>query len=382
MTAPTIARARAVAVAPDVERFRYTAFEDEVFTTTTVVHVTDSDGAQGVGAYDADSYGGWDLAPLETLRSLLPRLIGCDARDRVGLEAMLTDDRTSPFPPAVRSTIDVALWDLAARREDAPLFRTLGGAADGVEPALPSYASAPLFEDEASYLSAIRGYVDEGYRAVKIHGWGDPERDASLLRAARSAFGSLTLMHDAECRYDADGAELVARAAADMGLRWLEGPLPDLDLAGYRSLRRAVPGVPVLPAGDAIWDPRLLAEALRDPPWDAVRFDVSFVGGPTAAVRLFAVAREADLDVELTSYGHSVIQAVNLHMALAFDRTSYFEQAVPVEVYEHGVRTPIRTDGDGLVHAPAGPGLGLDLDVDALEAASIGVAEARGEATG
>ena len=209
-----------------------------------------------------------------------------------------------------------------------------------------------------------------------------PAVRSTRLRAARSAFGSLTLMHDAECRYDRDGAELVSRTGGDVGLRWLEGPLPDLDPAGYRSLRQAVPGVPILPAGDAIWDPRLLAEALRDPPWDAVRFDVSFVGGPTAALRLFEVAREADLDVELTSYGHSVVQAVNLHMALAFDRTSYFEQAVPVEVYEHGVRTPIRTDGDGLVHAPAGPGLGLEVDVHALEAASIGDAEARGEATG
>jgi hypothetical protein len=122
-------------------------------------------------------------------------------------------------------------------------------------------------------------------------------------------------------------------------------------------LRRAVPGVPILAAGDAIWDPRLVADALRDPPWDAVRFDVSFAGGPTTARDLFAVAAEAGLDVELISYGHTVIQAANLHTALAFGRTTYFEQAVPPEPFD--TRRAHRSGrGDGLVRAPDGPGLG------------------------
>ena len=70
-------------------------------------------------------------------------------------------------------------------------------------------------------------------------------------------------------------------------------------------------------AGDAIWDSRLLADALRDPPWDAVRFDVSFVGGFTPTRELMSVAERAGMDVELISYGHTVIQAANLHAALA-----------------------------------------------------------------
>ena len=163
----------------------------------------------------------------------------------------------------------------------------------------------------------------------------------------RAAFPDLVVMHDAEGRYDRAGAELVARACADAGVRWFEAPLPDFDLEGFRALRRAVPGVPILAAGDAIWDARLVADVLRDPPWDAVRFDVSFAGGPTAARDLMTAAADAGLDVELISYGHTVIQAANLQVALAFGRTSYFEQAVPPEPFEHGVRTPIRTGQDG-----------------------------------
>lgn len=369
-----IAHVEARAIGPDVDRFRYTARSDEVFTTTTLMRVTDDGGVSGIGAYDSDTFGDHDRAPLETMRTIVPRLIALDADDLDRVAALLTEDGTSPFPPGVRSTVDIALWDLAARRAGVTVREALGGRAGA--PSLPSYASVPLLDDEGAYLEAIADLVDTGFSAVKLHAWGDTERDAGLLGQVRSSFPDLTLMHDAEGRYDRDGAELVARSCADAGARWFEAPLPDFDLDGFRQLRRAVPDVPVLPAGDAIWDPRLLDDVLRDPPWDAVRFDVSFAGGPTAARALMAVAADAGIDVELISYGHTVIQAANLHVASAFGRTSYFEQAVPEAPFEHGVRTPIRTGQDGLVHAPDGPGLGIELDDAAIEDATIALVTA------
>ncbi|HEY8018841.1 MAG TPA: enolase C-terminal domain-like protein [Actinomycetota bacterium] len=356
-------------LAPDVERFRYTAFEPEVFTTTTLVRVTDDDGTTGYGAYDSDSYGDWDRAPLETLRPLVPRLLGLEIDAVEAAEAVLTDDRTSPFPPAVRSAVDIAMWDASARARSVPLRAALGG--DPRVDALPSYASVALHDDQPTYLEAVAALVVDGFGAVKLHAWGEPARDAELIAAVRARFPSLMLMHDAEGRYDRDGADLVARACADAGVRWLEAPLPDFDLEGYRALRRRVPGVPVLAAGDALWDPRLVADVMRDPPWDAVRFDASFVGGITAARRLMAVAVDAGLDVELISYGHTVVQAANLHLALAYGRTTYFEQPVPPEPWEHAVLNPIRTGPDGIARCPVGPGLGIELDEAALDRATI-----------
>jgi L-alanine-DL-glutamate epimerase-like enolase superfamily enzyme len=369
-----IEHVEARALGPDVDRFRYTDRSDEVFTTTTLMRITDDSGATGIGAYDSDSFGDHDLAPIETLRTIVPRLIGLDADDRGRVAALLTEDGTSPFPPAVRSTIDIALWDLASRRAGVTLREALGGRAGA--PGLPAYASVPLLGDEEAYVVSIGDLASQGFGAVKLHAWGDAVRDAALVTRVRGAFPDLALMHDAEGRYDRTGAELVARACAEAGVRWFEAPLPDFDLEGFRALRRAVPGVPILAAGDAIWDARLVADVLRDPPWDAVRFDVSFAGGPTAACDLMAVAADAGLDVELISYGHTVVQAANLQVALAFGRTTYFEQAVPPEPFEHGVRTPIRTGEDGIARAPDGPGLGIDLDDTALEDATIALATA------
>ena len=78
---PEIAAIEVRAVAPDVERFRYTSFQDEAYTTTTLVQITDNTGTVGIGAYDSDSYGDWDRSPLETLRTIVPRLVGADPDD-------------------------------------------------------------------------------------------------------------------------------------------------------------------------------------------------------------------------------------------------------------------------------------------------------------
>ena len=258
-----IVRFEARAIAPEVERFRYTARSDEVYTTTTLVEATDEDGTTGVGAHDSDSFGDRDVAPLETLRTILPRLVGIPAEDHDSRSAFLTEDGTSVFPPAVRSAVDVACWDLTSRSAGRSLCDALGGSSDARS--LPSYASVPLLDDESAYLSSIEDLVAAGFTAVKLHAWGDAARDAGLMHRVRVRFPDLVLMHDAEGRYDRDGATAVARACADAGLRWFEAPLPDLDLDGYRALRRAVPDVAVLPAGDAIWDARLMAEVLRDP---------------------------------------------------------------------------------------------------------------------
>src|SRR5262245_66551314 len=101
----TIDRMQVLAVAPDVPTFRHTDHEPPVTTTTTVVRVIDADGAEGVGAYDSDTFGEPDRAPLERLRTVVPRLIGRDAEDREGIAATLTEGGTLPWPPTVASAV-------------------------------------------------------------------------------------------------------------------------------------------------------------------------------------------------------------------------------------------------------------------------------------
>ena len=359
------------ALAPDVERFRYTAFEPEVFTTTTLVRVTDDDGRPAAAR----------TTPTRTATRTARRSRRC-ARSSPAWSASTPTTSRPPRPsspttgrrrsrPAVRSAIDIAMWDACAKATiGPPPGGTRGGEPGGRRP--PSYASVALHDDEPAYLEAVAGLVDDGFGAVKLHAWGEPSRDAALIAAVRARFPTLVLMHDAEGRYDRDGADLVARACADAGVRWLEAPLPDFDLEGYRALRRRVPGVPVLAAGDALWDPRLVADVVRDPPWDAMRFDASFVGGITAGPpadgggRRRGARRRAD---QLRPHGDPGRQPPPGAGVRAHDLLRAAGTAGAVGARRPATRSaPVR---DGTVRCPGGPGLGIELDEAALDRATI-----------
>jgi L-alanine-DL-glutamate epimerase-like enolase superfamily enzyme len=363
-----VERVEVLALGPDLPRHAYTGHLPAPFTTSTVVRVTDRDGVIGLGQFDSDSYGAFDLAPLETLRTLAPRLIGRDPSDRVAVWDEIRDQGNAPDMPGVRSALDIALWDLAARRSGRPLHHLIVPGHD--HDRLPAYASLPTLGSPEAYADEVVRRRAEGYTAVKIHAWGEPDRDLEAMGAARDAVADMTLIYDGEGAFDRASAERMVGGLGDLEVRWFEAPLPDLDLEGYRALVRRG-RVPIVPAGDAIWDPRLLREIVRDPPWSAMRFDVTFAGGVTSAIRLFGVAEAAGLDVELTSYGQTLVQAANLHVMLAFGRTSFFERAVPEREFEFGVTTPITMDADGTVGPLDAAGLGVALDEDALASAVL-----------
>ena len=372
LTGSRIDRVEVLALGPDLPRHAYTAHLPAPYTTSTLVKITDTDGAQGLGQFDSDSVGAFDLAPLETLRTLAPRLLGRDPLDRVATWDEIRDHGTAPDMPGVRSALDIAQWDLVAGRSGVPLHHLIAPPPMGVVPTrLPAYASLPTRESPAAYADDVRRYLAEGYTAFKIHAWGDAERDLEAIRAARDVAGDdVALIYDAEGCFDRPTAEGMMPALGDLSVRWFEAPLPDLDLEGYRRLTR-LGDVAIVPAGDAIWDERLMREILRDPPWSAMRFDVTFAGGITSAIRLFDVADACGMDVEVTSYGQTLVQAANLHVMLAFGRTSFFERAVPSSEFEFGVTTPITMDAAGTVGVLDAPGLGVTLDDDAIASAVL-----------
>ena len=74
---------------------------------------------------------------------------------------------------------------------------------------------------------------------------------------------------------------------------------------------------------------------------------------------------------ELQSWGYTLIQAANVHFGLAFEHTGYFELPVPYEMFEYGVENPFRVGTDGSVDAPTGPGLGIEVDWERMDHATL-----------
>lgn len=363
----TIERIEVTVAGPDVRRTTWAGMAPQ-FLALTVVHIWDSDGAEGVGASQSYGSGLFDRSAFEGTRVLAPLIVG---RDSGQLEARWRDLQTDVLssPAGAVGAIDIALWDLAARRAQLPLYRFLGARRDTI----PAYASTEELPEIDDYLQLVANLRDAGFHAVKFHAWNEVERDLRMLRAVHDAYGDsgLQFMHDAETRYDRIGAVRAAKELGAMGFRWLEAPLNDFDVEGYLHIRKAA-SVPLLPCGLWITDLRELLFYLRHGLWDAVRFDTCSIGGITLSRKMCALAEAFGLRCEPQSWGYSLIQLANLHIALSVANATFFELPVPYDAYEYAVQNPIRLIDGGHVTAPQEPGLGAIMDWHQVEAHSLG----------
>ena len=363
----TIERIDVYAVGPKTERYAWASDMSEQYMTNNIVRIHTRGGLEGIGGAASYTEYAFDRAVAETMRPMLRPLLGASPLDRAALwNRLLT--LNIPLAPQAHSAIDIALWDLAAKAAGLPLYRLLGAARDRI----PSYASTPLLLDAQAYVDFVGELRRQGFIAVKFHAWCEVDRDLEMCRAVHERFrgSGMQLMLDVEQRYSRVDALRAARELEMMGFRWFEAPLPDTDLEGYRELRRQV-GIPILPAGNWVLDPRLIELAVTMGCWSAVRVDATVVGGITPGRKVMALAEAHGLDAELQCWGYTLTQAANLHLMLAHRNCTYFEQPVPYPAFEHGVRDVIRTDAEGLVHAPPGPGLGIRVDWEAVEAATV-----------
>ena len=250
-------------LAPKVTRVQ-TRSQDlpEQFMTNTLVRVYTDTGVEGVGgvtnytSFDFDRYTG------ETLRHLVPILIGAKpARAGIDLACAFGLGPSRSRRSAI-AAIDIALWDLVGRVDGLPLYQLLGE-----PPATEScaYASTPLLPDVTAYLRFVEKLVEEGFRAVKFHAWCIPDKDVELAGAIRKNYPGtdVDFMQDAENNYDRSVRP--SRGPGARGSRvWLAGVLfPDYELDAYRELTSRV-NIPVLPSGNWFQDlPSFHAAPLR-----------------------------------------------------------------------------------------------------------------------
>jgi D-galactarolactone cycloisomerase len=278
------------------------------------------------------------------------------------------------------SGIDVALWDIAGKHFGIPVHVLMGGAFRRQVPAYATGGFRRLSGDRPSTIAdEVAGYAEQGFSAAKIKiGYGATE-DLKTIAAAREALGpDKRLMIDANHGYDVVEAIAVGRAAAAHGIDWFEEPVVPEDLAGYRDVRR---GQPIPVAGGETWYTRwTMRDAIATRSVDILQPDVCGVGGLSEARKVADMASAFGIRLVPHVWGTAVAIAAALQFLailppspprheplepwLEFDQTpNPFRQAI--------VKTPILHDR-GIVRVPDGPGLGIEIDRDALKRFSIG----------
>ncbi|MCP4048927.1 MAG: hypothetical protein GY732_23380, partial [Gammaproteobacteria bacterium] len=339
-----------------------------------ILRITTADGYEAISGVTTNEQGVFSDKHLIELQSVTPVLLALQTLDPVEVGAIL-ERRRPDLSDKARSSIDIALWDLAARKVGLPLYKLFGAKRHSIEP----YASFPFYDSLTTCLAAVREYSRLGFRTFKFHASGQVEKDSQLIDMIQQTFSgtSYRFMIDFEAAYDIDDALSLGRKMDQKLFVWLEGPIIDEHLEQYAELRAKL-AVPVIPAGNDFYSAEFIRQGIEKQSWDAGRFDVTVIGGFSKALELMMIANEAGLPIEIQSWDHSLSQVANLHLMLANERTRYFEAPMPKEAFEFGM-----TNGNllerGRVVAPDGPGLGIDVDWDRLAKADFHVCSIPGD---
>ncbi len=268
------------------------------------------------------------------------------------------------------SGVDIALWDILGKACRQPVGRLLGGRyRERVRP----YASLLMREPErmADELLPVKA---QGFRAFKI-GWGpfgrrDSKTDEAIVRAAREAIGD-----DAQLMVDAGGSDAYWRGGLKWALRtaemledydvfWFEEALHPDAFDDYVALRD---GSRVSIAGGEVLTRRqAFAPWLEGGAFDIVQPDVTKCGGLSEQRRIAWNAREHGVRFIPHGWNTTVGLASDLQIASAFADTDLVEY-LPGSPFIDELRVGgWRLDADGMLAIPDGPGLGVEINLDAL----------------
>jgi D-galactarolactone cycloisomerase len=274
------------------------------------------------------------------------------------------------------SGIDIALWDLLGKATGQPVGRLLGGRyRERVRP----YASV-LMQDPGSLAERLAELRAQDFRAFKI-GWGPFGRrsdslDEAIVRAAREAVGSdASLMvdaggSDAFWRGDYKWALRTAHMLAGYGVAWFEEPLKPDDLQNYVSLRKAAP-VPIA-GGEVLTRRQSFRSWIEAGAIDIVQPDTTKVGGISEERRIGWMAEDNSVRFIPHGWNTAVGLAADLQLASAFPGTDLVEYKTGSPYIDEIVAKAWKLDDDGMLPIPDAPGLGVQLNPDAVAKYSNG----------
>ena len=354
-------------VRPDEqELFRYTGQDPLTSRSMEVIRLVLEDGASGLAGSSTGWLGAQRGLVTEQIEALTPRILGQDVETRSDLTRQLLMESKSAVPQA-ESLLDIAMWDAWGKSTKNAIWKTLGG----YQSCIPAYASTQAFLNIDEYIDITRDAIKLGYPAIKYHMNCDPDFDLEMVNAIHREFGdsNLRFMVDLEQRYALDQSIRLGGLLSTLPYDWMEAPIDDTDLEAYVELNKRV-NIDILPAGNTLIGMAHWEKALEMGAWSRLRCDANNAGGITTLIDAMGLAKRYGVALEIQSFGFSTNQASNLQLMLGLPGCNWFEQPFPAKNHEYGAINPIRVDGQAMVHAPAGYGIGLELDWEVIRGMS------------
>ncbi len=342
-------------------------------STSAMLTVTTDDGHSGF------SFGSPEALRPYVLENFIKKVfMGEDPMDREKLWQGLARWQRGSGANLTDRTLAVAetaLWDLAGRALDTPVWKLLGGYRDSV----PAYGSTMCGDEMKDGLATPDDYakfaewmVDRGYKAIKLHTWMPPvswapsvKMDIRACAAVREAVGSdFPLMLDANHWYSRTEAYELGRGIQELGYYWFEEPMDEHSTESYRWLAENLE-INILGPEYAYGKFHTRAEWIATRACDISRVGVADVGGIGPAMKVAHLAESFNMDCEIHGGG-----ADNLAVLGAISNARWYERGLlhpfvdfdEVPAYLNSRIDPM--DGDGNIPLPTRPGLGEDINFD------------------
>lgn len=344
-----------------------------MFTTTScsLIRIETDEGIEGIGA--GPEVG---LAGVYTIADLVaPYLIG---KDPFAVEQISPILRHAARDGSYPWGVEMALWDIIGKACGQPAYRLWGG----YRATLPVYASLAELCEPAEQIDRLHALREQGFRAAKLR-LRRPTiaADIALVEQVRLALGdTMTLMVDANQAHvmpspgphnfwSYSDALQVARAMQDLGAAWLEEPLPRYDLKQLASLC-AVVDIPIA-GGELNIGLHEYKQLVDMECYDIIQADCSFSEGIFQLRKVAGLAELAYKQFIPHTWSNGIGLAANLHLAAAVPNCPWFEYPVDppawtIEARDFMIRQPFRISSDGTITVSSLPGIGIQLDEEAV----------------
>jgi L-alanine-DL-glutamate epimerase-like enolase superfamily enzyme len=328
---------------------------------STVVRVTTESGVEGFG----------EVCPLgptylpahgegarAALGELAPAVLGIAVSNPAAIGAAL--DRALMGHGYAKSAVDIACWDALGRSIGLPVCDLLGGR---LSERFPLYFAVPL-ASPSEMTEYVRARRAEGIHSFQLKVGANPYEDAERARMVVEATGPEdNVVVDANGGWRLQDAVVAARALDGLERVFLEQPCPTLEECLIVRERTSLPMV----LDECIRDVHSLLRAYEARALEAFNLKISKVGGLSQAklMRDLAVALGLNLTIEDT-WGGDIVTAAVSHLAASTPAGTLFTVSFMNDwTNEHIAKHTPRSD-KGFGEAPSGPGLGIEVDTDAL----------------
>ena len=317
---------------------------------------------------DTGIHGATELASGDAVADLVRRryheFIGDDPLLTERLWAKMWEiDRIEEINLRSLGLLDILAWDVKSQVAGLPIYALLGGHDRHV----PAYASTVTWPTMGEYERHIKLCRDQGFKAFKLHAWGDVARDIELSTNLRKWVGpDADLMFDGSAGWDYVDALKVGRALQDLGFLWYEEPMREFYLGAYTKLcdKLEIPVLAAETSDGAHWN---MASWIEAGALDMTRVNTGYKGGFTGSMKIVGLSQSFGMRAQVHGMGRE-----NAQLCAAIPNNDYYEQLVMNEAQILGLTDlgPLSII-DGMLTVSDAPGLGYGHDWDELDRIAV-----------